>query len=130
VHNHLHRALAPVLHDLEATGAPVPRVEGSDWQDWPGAESALLWSADRSGAGVWVDTDRSDAEQVAMLADQAQDWVVEELARAGSTNWPPCPDHPDNHPLTAGVHHGTASWSCPTSGRVVSEIGRLGAGRR
>lgn len=123
---HLGRAMTHVLHDLEATGAPVPQIEGSDWQNHPGAESALLWAEDHSGMGVWVDTGLSESEQTAMLADQVQDWLVDELCRVGqATNWPQCPDHPDNHPLAAVANGDTAAWTCPKSGRVVSEIGVL-----
>ena len=122
---HLSRALAPILRDLEVTGAPLPRVEESDWQSWPTADAALLWSASGSGTGVWVDTAVSEADQVAMLADQVQTWAIEELWPKNQTNWPPCPEHPQNHPLAAVVHHGTAAWKCPTSGRRICEIGQL-----
>lgn len=119
-------AIALVLHDLQATGAPMPTVEESDWQEYPGAESAYLWDADGSGMGVWVDTAASEAQQVAMLADQVQEWVVERMAQNRATNWPPCPDHPHNHPLAAVAKKHHAMWQCPTSGRKVSQIGRLG----
>jgi hypothetical protein len=123
---HLSRAMTHVLHDLEVTGAPVPQIEASDWQDYPGAESAFLRAQDNSGMGVWVDTGVSEGEQTAMLADQVQEWLVEELCGIRqATNWPQCPEHPHNHPLGAVVQGGRATWSCPTSGRSVSEIGRL-----
>ena len=126
MHVHLSRAMVRVLHDLEITGAPIPRIEESDWQDYESAESALLLSADNSGMGVWVDTSVSDAKQVAMLADQLQEWTVEELGRTGRpTNWPQCPDHPRNHPMAASAHGGNATWVCPKSRRPVSEIGQL-----
>ena len=41
-------ALGRILRDL--TAIPLPRAEPSDWQDWPGAESAMLWAADGSGS--------------------------------------------------------------------------------
>jgi hypothetical protein len=123
--SHLGRAMALVLHDLEETGAPIPQVEDSDWQSYPGAESAFLRSADSSGMGVWVDSRVSDAQQIAMVADQVQEWAVEELAGREATNWPVCPDHPHNHPLAADATAEVATWMCPTSGRQVSEIGRL-----
>ena len=119
--------MAPVVQDLRATGGPLPWLEESDWQDSvEGAESAFLRSRDGSGMGVWVDTRVPDAEQVVMVADQVQEWVVEELAANGrSTNWPRCPQHPRNHPLAAKSHEGRAVWRCPRGGTVVSEIGRL-----
>jgi hypothetical protein len=125
--DHLGAAMAHVLHDLEVSGAPVPRIEESDWQPSPGAESGMLWAADGSGTSVWVDTGVSEAEQIAMLADQVQEWVVEQawLGGIGHTNWPQCPEHPHNHPLAAVVKAGTATWTCRRSGRAVSDIGRL-----
>jgi len=124
---HLSRAMVPVLHGLEITGAPIPRVEESDWQAHESAESAFPRSEDNSGVGVWVDTSLSEAKQVAMVADQVQEWVVEELAGTErATNWPQCPDHPRNHPMTASADGGTAMWRCPTSRRQVCEIGLLG----
>jgi len=83
VDDQLGRAIAPVLQDLRATGGPLPVIESSDWQPAAGAESALLRSPDGSGMGVWVDTGASAADQIRMLSDQAQEWVIEELARLG-----------------------------------------------
>lgn len=122
--DHLNRAMALVAHDIVVMGAPLPVVEDSDWQDWPTAESALLRSADGSGMGVWVDTASSMADQVAALADQVQDWVVE-LADKRMTTWPQCPDHPANHPMLAVAENDCAMWVCPASRRQVSEIGQL-----
>ena len=124
----LDRAMALVRHDLEVAGAPAPVVEDSDWQTWPGAESAYVVSADGSGMGVWVDTTLSGAEQVAMLADQAQEWVVEwvlDLAGRRMTSWPTCPEHPQNHPMEAVAVGDAAWWVCPTSRRQIDEVGRL-----
>lgn len=128
---HLGRALDRILRDL--AGIPAPRVEPSDWQDWPGAESAYLWAPDGSGRGVFVDPALAPAEQVVQLADQVQEWAVEELCAARQpTNWPRCPDHPDNHPMAPavaqGVGEGVAAWCCPRSGRTVREIGTLLSG--
>jgi hypothetical protein len=81
VNDTLTRALATVLHDLDAAGCPLPTVEPSDWQTWPTAESAMLRSADGSGHGIWVDSAVSAAEQLVMVAEQVQAWAVEELAR-------------------------------------------------
>ena len=128
----LARALDRVLRDLESTGGPLPTVEPSDWQiAIATAESAFLRSRDGSGSGVWVDTQASEARLVVMVADQAQEWVIEELAANGLTsNWPLCAEHPTTHPLTAAVHGGVAAWLCPTSRRPACEIGRLPGRRR
>ncbi|GAA4114885.1 hypothetical protein GCM10022215_13340 [Nocardioides fonticola] len=122
---HLADAFAHVLHDLEVCAAPIPRIEESDWQTWPGAESAMLGDVDGSGTGVWVDTTASAAERLAMLADQVQDWAVESVRRGTRSNWPPCPAHPANHPLQAVVVDDAAVWRCPRSAEVVAEIGHL-----
>lgn len=122
----MQRGLAQVFRDIETTGAPLPRVEDSDWQTSPGKESAFLRSEDGSGMGIWVDPDLPVNDQLAMLADQVQEWLIEELWQRGQpTNWPRCPEHPDNHPLTAAVRRGRATWACPSSEGSASEIGSL-----
>jgi hypothetical protein len=126
---HLAPTLDRIFRDL--VGIPLPRVEPSDWQSWPGAESALLRATDGSGMGVWLDTALTPVEQVVHLAEQVQEWAVEELCAARQpTNWPRCPDHPDNHPMAPIVTGGIAAWCCPRSGRAVVEIGRLASDRR
>jgi hypothetical protein len=78
--------------------------------------------------GVWFDRAESAAEQVARLADQVQEWEVEELAAQGRpATWPQCPEHPSSHPLTPEVGPDeTAVWRCPRSQRVAGRIGQLG----
>jgi hypothetical protein len=119
-------ALDLIVHDLVAGGVPVPRVEHTAWQDWEPAESVMLFAADGSGQGVWLDLVLQQAEGLAHLADQVQDWAVEELAPRGRpTNWPVCPDHPDNHPLRAAVENNRAVRACPAGGTASSPIGGL-----
>jgi hypothetical protein len=126
VHPDLERALRPVLDDLRSTGAPVPRIEPSDWSGDTDRPGAMLWSPDGSGRGVAVTLGRPLAEQVVDVADQVQEWAVEELWGSAPTNWPPCPRHPTTHPLEARLVTGAAWWVCPHEGRAVSEIGHLG----
>jgi hypothetical protein len=126
VHVELARALAPVLHDLETTGAPVPRVDDRDWSGLDGDASATLYSADGSGMGIRVSLGDGRAEQVAHVADQVQEWAVETLWSSAPTNWPLCPHHPTTHPMTAEVRDGAARWSCPTDGTAVAVVGTLG----
>lgn len=112
--------------DLVAGGVPLPRIEPSRWQDWDPSESVMLFAADGSGIGVWLDLGLSQAHGLAHLADQVQDWAVEELARLGlPTNWPACAAHPTNHPLQATVEGGRAVWVCPGGGAASSPIGKL-----
>jgi hypothetical protein len=127
VDDQLRRALEPVLHDLRAAGGPLPaRVEDADWADDPGTASAMLWSSDGSGMGVQVQREQPFADQVAWLADQVQEWAVEDLWGTAPTNWPPCPRHPTTHPLQVGVVSGAAWWSCPRDGVPVAQVGSLG----
>jgi hypothetical protein len=126
VHVELARALAPVLHDLETTGGPVPQVVDEDWQDDPRWPSAMLRGADGSGMGIRVTAGDPRPQQVAEVADQVQEWAVEELWRNRPTNWPPCPQHPTTHPLAPEVRDGAARWCCPTDGTAVAVVGALG----
>ncbi|WP_370247821.1 hypothetical protein [Nocardioides sp.] len=123
----LDAALALVLRDLAVTGVPQPRIEATSWQDAVPAESAWLIDADGSGTGVWWDPSAPDAEALSHLADQVQDWAVEELAHHGlPTNWPVCPAHPANHPRHAVVRDGVAAWACPQGAAdTTTPIGQL-----
>jgi hypothetical protein len=118
--------LGLIFKDLAAGGVPLPRVEPTTWQTWEPSESVILLAADRSGMGVWLDLTLSEDLALAHLADQVQEWVVEELARLGRpTNWPSCPAHPDNHPRQAVVEHGRAVWACPIGAADSSPVGEL-----
>lgn len=123
----LTRSLEPVLRDIRRTGVPVPRIEDDDWTGNPEPPSAMLWSSDGSGTGIRVDRYAPEAEQVAMVADQVQEWVIEELWGQSTTNWPPCPSHPTTHPLTATTRDGEAVWACPADRTPVCAVGALGA---
>lgn len=123
----LHQALAPVRLDLGAADGAVrlPTIEEQDWTGDPGRPSAMIWSADGTGRGVSVDRSASLAERVVSAADQLQEWMIEELWGSSPTNWPPCPWHPDSHPLRATVRADDAWWSCPRDGTPVARIGTL-----
>lgn len=116
-----------VLRDFNAMGVPDPRVEDKDWTDDPRVSSVFLWSADGTGRGISVDLTISGAEQIAWVADQVQEWAVEGLW-LGKSNWPPCPDHPNNHPLTPDVVDETPRWVCPTNARPFAIVGEWSAG--
>jgi hypothetical protein len=115
-----------VMSDLRVAGLDGWRIQPSDWQDWEPSESALLRAPDGSAMGVWIDLSADAAQQLAELADQVQEWAVEELgAQRRPTNWPQCPAHPDNHPMQARVRKGNAVWACPSRGGAVILIGQL-----
>jgi hypothetical protein len=127
-------AFAPVLRDLLATEAIVPEVRYEAWQDrGPESVSAFIGPAGGTAGsrGVWVELAASLAEQVARLAEQVQEWEVEELCASGqSATWPQCPEHPNAHPLEPAVTDAAAAiWRCPRAGLAISAIGEL-AGRR
>jgi len=124
----LSEALAPVLRDLGACGAPVPDIRDQQWSDFPGQVTAMLHDTDGTAQGVFAMTGESLPQRIASVADQAQEWAVEALWRAGRpATWPECPEHPNSHPLTAAVQEDRAVWICPTTGHLVNDIGRLPA---
>ena len=69
----LRQAMEPVLRDLRGAGVTAPRVEDDDWTDDPDSLSAMLWSPDGSGAGVYVSRSAPAVDRVASMADQVQE---------------------------------------------------------
>ncbi len=123
----LAEALTPVLRDLANSGSVIPQVRDHQWSDFEGQVTAMLFSPGGSGQGVSAMTGEPLPQRIASVADQVQEWAVEELCSIGRpTNWPQCPQHPRSHPLSAVVREGRAVWSCPRTGFVAAEIGRLG----
>jgi hypothetical protein len=122
----LTEALQPVLDDLRNSRSVIPDVCDEQWSDYPGQVTAMMYGADGSGQGISVLAEVPLPERVRALADQIQDWAVEELWAADRpTNWPACPQHPDSHPLQAGLAEGRPVWCCPETDLVVGEIGHL-----
>lgn len=120
----LEQALQPVLRDIRRTGAPLPRIEDSPSGGYPDQPAAMLWSLNGTGSGVDVYTPAPEPDRIASVADQVQEWVIEERWISGS-NWPPCPHHPSTHPMTAQSRDALAVWVCPTDDEVISAIGDL-----
>ncbi len=132
----IRKAIAPVLRDLQVSGAIVPDVRDEAHADEgrDGREGVHAWIKvdGSSGWDVWTPTEESSpAEQVWWLADQVQEWEIDELWRAGrSATWPECPEHPGSHPLEPDIDGaGTAVWRCPRSERAICAIGALGTNR-
>jgi hypothetical protein len=122
----LRQALEPILRDLKRGGLDEPRIEDRDWTSDSETTSAMLWGFDGDGSGVSVLRSASPAERVADMAGQIQEWAIEDqLWRAGATNWPCCPAHPDTHPLEAAAVNGEAVWVCPISREVVAHVGEV-----
>lgn len=122
----LEEALAPVLSDLERSASVLPDVRDEPWSATAEQVTAMLYSADGSGQGISARPADALAERIASVADQVQEWVVEELCSiARPTNWPQCPQHPHSHPLTAVEQGGRAVWACPKTAGVICAIGQL-----
>jgi hypothetical protein len=131
----IRKAMAPVLWDLEASGAIVPEIlyetRGDERRQGSREGVATEVTPGGHGGSVWVPTEEcSPAEQVWWAADQLQDWEVHQLWHAGrSTTWPECRDHPNSHPLEPGIYgDDTAVWRCPMSKHISCAIGELGSG--
>ncbi|WP_157537519.1 hypothetical protein [Nocardioides sp. Root190] len=118
-------AIAPVLRDLESAGIESPQIKAGSWVDEPDIASATLLSPDGGRTGVSFSRLLSTVERVASTADQVQAWVIEEQWTGGSTNWPPCPRHPRNHPMTVSIQGAVAAWTCPKDNVVVAPVGEL-----
>lgn len=127
----LAEALAAVLRDLDSSGSVVPDVRDDQWSGVDGQVTAMLYSPDGSAQGVSAMLTEPPAQRIASVADQVQEWALEELCSVGRpATWPECPQHPGSHPLSAAEREGQPTWACPRSGRIVSQIGQLPAPRR
>src|ERR1700685_2812377 len=93
------RATAPILRDLEASGAIVPEIlyqtsgnYSRDGRDGVTTDIALDGGHD---GNVWIPTEEcSSAEQVCCAAEELQEWEIHELWEADRpATWPECPQH-------------------------------------
>jgi hypothetical protein len=129
----LRATVEPILRDLRTSGAIVPDVVAEAHDD-AGPDRVAAWIQPAPGAdyraigsqGIYVQADLSLPERLADLADQIQEWEVEELSAAGRpATWPECPQHPNTHPLTPEARGDQAAWCCPRTGQVIAGIGAL-----
>ncbi|GAA3935828.1 hypothetical protein [Actinoplanes auranticolor] len=126
MHPELAAALAPILTDLGRPEGVLPEIRDKEWNDLPATASAYLFAQDGSGQGISVALGQPFHHQVAELADRVQDWAVEALWSLGRpTNWPPCPRHPQSHPLAAVESQERAVWRCPADNVEIAAIGGL-----
>ncbi len=113
---------------MRNSGAIVPVVREEAHDDL-GLEYVHAWIElpESAGAqGICVQVSLPPPERLADLADQLQEWEIEELAAAGrAATWPECPERPDSHPLAPQARGDRAVWCCPLSGQVISGIGAL-----
>jgi len=121
----LRQALEPVLRDLRATGAPALEVLDEEWEQGP-PRFASAWLVGESGSfGVSVRVFARKRDRIAKVAEQVQQWVIEDLWPAAAPIWPPCPNHPDTHPLWVSMIRGIATWTCPRDGTAIAPVGSL-----
>jgi hypothetical protein len=124
----LRETLDPVLRDMTASGAVLPAVREEAHEDL-GNEALSAWiegeGASGQGCRIWLTN--SAAERLVDLADQFQEWEVEELCAVGRpATWPECPEHPNSHPLEPVLDANQAAvWRCPRSRHVICPIGDL-----
>lgn len=117
------RAIEPVLTDLRVTGGPLPVSIGPLYED-PGFSLIRSFAGEHGTRGIRMPVGHAFAEQIVFVADEVQEWVVEENWGRDS-NWPKCPQHPTTHPLEAAVLDGDAVWRCPASLAPIAGIGDL-----
>jgi hypothetical protein len=128
----LHNNLAPVLNDIRASGAIVPEIREEEQKDL-GHDMVGAWLQGPDGVtgmSLRVNMALPTVDRLVDIADQFQEWEVEELAAAGrSATWPECPEHPKSHPLSPQLRDGAAVWSCPRNGHVEYPIGGMATPR-
>lgn len=121
-------AVAWLLHDIRVTGAITPDIRMDAHEDL-GPDVVSAWVQNHGGTngmGIRVRLSSPPAEQSAEVAEQLQEWEIEELASAGRpATWPECPEHPNSHPLSPEVRDGKALWCCPRTGRPAWPVGGL-----
>jgi hypothetical protein len=124
----LQRALDVLLPELRRTSGPRPIVEERTTVNRFGeaVTNVMFLNQKRHGQGVQIHQGEWPY-QLADVADQIQEWAVEELWNQGRpATWPACPFHPGSHPLDPVVVAGTALWRCPKTAEPVAALGELG----
>jgi hypothetical protein len=122
----LWEAVAPLLHDMKATGQALPdiRAEALGGPE-PGVVCAWIHGPGDTGRSLTVLPDVQRGDQLCDLAEQLQDWARSGQADPRRHGWPDCPAHPGEHRLDPDATGETAVWSCPKTMRVIAEIGAL-----
>jgi hypothetical protein len=124
----LWEVVAPVLHDMQATGQALPDIRAEAHADL-GTGLVCAWIQDPGGTGhgISVLPAARRGDQLYDLAGQLQDWASDVQAGPGRGPWPDCPAHPGDHRLEPEATGDTAVWWCPRTTRVIAEIGALGS---
>jgi hypothetical protein len=126
----LWQAVAPLLHDMEATGQALPHIR-AEAHEGPGVGVVCAWIQDPDGSGrqITVLSPAPRGDQLCDLAEQLQDWARDAQVDPQQPRWPDCPAHP-GHRLDPEALRETAVWSCNQTSRVIAEIGALDSPHR
>jgi hypothetical protein len=117
--------LRRLLVDLVETSGVSLRLTEDAQSHGPG-DSFMVWTESGSGCGVSVPSEGTEDDQLAAVADQVQQIVMEERwsCRRNPAAWPECPTH-RTHPLAVTTTAGTAVWVCPSDDSLSVPIGEL-----
>ncbi|MFC0623138.1 hypothetical protein [Kribbella deserti] len=119
-------ALELVVRDLRNTGGITLHLLPEPVDSDPSYESVWMLSGRTARTGLLAPIEMAPPDRIVHIADQVQEFVLEELGRLGlPATWPECPEHPDSHPLTPTQSPGRPSWVCPKSGHTIAAIGQL-----
>ncbi|MEU4391971.1 hypothetical protein [Kribbella sp. NPDC023855] len=122
----LGNALDAVVRDLRNTGGIELDILDEPATDDPAYESVWLLAGRQWRTGVLAPIDMDQPRRLVHVAEQVQEFVLEELPGRGlPATWPECPDHPASHPLTPKLTKAGPSWCCPKSDATISAIGEL-----
>jgi hypothetical protein len=124
------QALAPVLRDVQVTGAPLPTIadEPLNPNDLDTA-SAMMFGESGAGVSFAVSASQLHEARVGTIALGMQSFIVGllESSTGAAMYWPRCPSHREAHSLQVAVVGGVASWSCPEDARLLYPVGSLPA---
>jgi hypothetical protein len=122
------QALAPVLRDVQVTGAPIPTIadEPLNPNDLDTA-SAMMFGENGAGVSFVVSVSQLHQARVRTIALDMQSFILglSERSAGAATNWPRCPSHREAHSLQVAVVEGIASWTCPDDARLLYPVGSL-----
>jgi hypothetical protein len=77
------------------SGAQVPELGDEDWGGNPQSVTAMMHSSDGTAIGVQVSLEAAEPDRIVEVAEQVQEWAIEQLWGTTATNWPVCPNHPN-----------------------------------
>lgn len=127
-------SLDAVERDLKRTGkidlyiTEKPNLNFAEELNMDDPYSEVVWLASKSGActGIVFPLNVTDGEQLALLAEQIQKHVHEELSYLEiPVLWPECPIHRKSHPLDPVSSDNEAWWTCPKNRARIAKIGEL-----